>query len=171
MGFSTHLPFFFTAWGHDLGTTSSPRWDSWLERFVEPPPNITLRVMDCPWPGQIYRGSCVTPKNGSDGQVGLGVGWGNSNSWDSFFGKTILRSCFLGKLFGNKSKCFCFSGTWDEVVNPRINKPSGKKGVMIGFNICHRKCKNLIMKGYSSHICLQLTFVAVRGGGSQRWNL
>ncbi|CAL1170975.1 unnamed protein product [Cladocopium goreaui] len=45
------------------------RWDSWLERFVEPPPNITLRVMDCPWPGQIYRGSCVTPKNGSDGQV------------------------------------------------------------------------------------------------------
>eukprot|EP00435_Cladocopium_sp_Y103_P014319 s4449_g3.t1 len=45
------------------------RWDSWLERFVEPPPNITLRLMDCPWPGQIYRGSCVTPKNGSDGQV------------------------------------------------------------------------------------------------------
>jgi hypothetical protein len=80
---------FFTAWGHDLGTTcqSSPRWDSWLERFVEPPPNITLRVMDCPWPGQIYRGSCVTPKNGSDGQVGLGLDGEIptvGTCWDSF---------------------------------------------------------------------------------------
>eukprot|EP00434_Breviolum_minutum_P022225 symbB.v1.2.019617.t1/scaffold1614.1/size109413/4 len=37
------------------------RWDSWLERFVEPPPNITLRLLDCPWPNQVYRGTCVEP--------------------------------------------------------------------------------------------------------------
>ena len=124
MGFSTHLPFFLLpgvmTWerpaSHPPGGT--PGWNAlWSLR-----PTSRCGWWTARGPGRSTAAAAWRRRTARMDRWG----WGWMGKFQQLghvgtvFRKNNLKIIiFLGKLFGTKSKCFCFSGTWDEVVKAR----------------------------------------------------